>query len=179
MQDPDPSTVFEVRQSPVKPAVAGAIFAAMTLGTAVPLSWLLRAPGFDAADAFMLVMLAVFAGLTWLGLSKALQGRRVAVVLSPEGFCDLRASKTVIPWREIIAISSWSGRYAHLRLSLTPRMTEEMLGKPGIWRSLKWLNWASTSPILPVSTVHLSISVTRLEQIAREYAAAHGGLQDD
>lgn len=177
MRDPDPHSVFEVRLSPVRPAVAGAICAALAVLTAVPLYWLLRASGFGRSELFLIAILTMWVALAWLGLGRALQGRRVAIVLSPDGFRDMRGPDITIPWPDIRSISAWRGRHGHIRLVLSPSMTDAVLGRPGLLRRLKSLNWFSTAPILPVPTTDLEIGTRRLHDIMKRFATAHGGPQ--
>jgi hypothetical protein len=179
--DPDPNATFEVRVSPwpylVVVVGAAPFFAVLVLG----MLYHIPQHGFemDPATAVLLLTMAMSGGLILLSIRQLIPWRKTVITLSPEGYRDLRKLGEPIPWPEITAISSWGGRFASLRLSLSAPWTERLLGEPGLRRKLRALDSFSRTPIFVSAAGNLSLSPTELERIAKLYAAAHGGPRPD
>ena len=180
MHDPDTSATTVVRQRPLWPIVGTVFFGAFlalvglpffhTLLTHDPREW-------DIGLLLLGVTAAMFGAMTWAFARLLFPWRAVRITLSPEGYRDHRKSDVTIPWPEITHISVWHGQHAHLRLSLSPQMTDRVLGRPGPLRTLVAWTWVSTTPIFTSPARGLDVSATDLERIARAYAVAHGGLR--
>ena len=180
--DPDPSTTFQVTVNPwpYLIVIVGSLpfFAIPLLGV---LFYEIPQDGFEFHPALAAVFFVIVA-FSWMILNSVRQlvpWRKPAIVLSPEGYRDLRKLGQPIPWAEITAISSWQGRFAALRLSLSDEWTEKLLGKPGLRRTLRAFDALSRTPIFVSPAGNLSLSPTELERIAKFYAAAHGGPRPD
>ena len=134
---------------------------------------------FHPALAAILLVIVVFGWMILISVRQLVPWRKPAVVLSPEGYRDLRKLGEPIPWPEITAISSLQGRFAAIRLSLSDEWTEKLLGKPGLRRTLRAFDALSRTPIFVSPAGNLSLSAPELERIAKLYAAAHGGPRPD
>ncbi|MEO0703275.1 MAG: hypothetical protein AAFY80_14140 [Pseudomonadota bacterium] len=108
-------------------------------------------------------------------LREVRKGAQPVVFIGPDGYRDVRMSPVKIPWSEITRITHMGGRAAHIRLFLTPEMTDKALGPPGLARTWRALGWLSAVPVFTSSERTIQRPHGGLYPIVRAYAAAHGG----
>jgi hypothetical protein len=180
MNDPDTSATTVVRQRPVWPIVGTLFFGAFLALVGYPflhLVFTLHPREWDFGMLALAVATAMFGAMTWAVARLLVPWRAVRITLSPAGYRDHRKGDVTIPWPEITGISVWHGSHKHLRLSLSPQMTDRLLGRPGPLRALVAWTWVSATPIYASGLRGLDVSPGDLERIAKAYAAAHGGLR--